>query len=434
MDLGRTSAGSGDRAPVRVLLVGSGAREHTLAWKLAGSRRLRHLICVPGNPGMAELGEVVEAVAPTDVTGVVAVAASRHPDVVVIGPEAPLAGGLVDALREVGIAAFGPSRAAARLESSKVFSKELMGRAGVATASAAVFHHPGPAADYLRSRSGPYVVKADGLAAGKGVVVTDDRSEAMAWVEHCLAGGLGDAGRAVLIEDYLPGPELSVFAACDGKDAVLLAPARDYKRLFDDDQGPNTGGMGCYSPVDLPAGLMEETLEAVVRPVLGALAEEGTPYVGFLYVGLVITRDGPKVLEFNVRLGDPEAQVVLPRLGTDLLDLILACLDGSVSGIEVVLSSGAAVGVVLASEGYPGPAATGARITGLQEAAAVPGCIVFQAGTARRGAGLETAGGRVLTVVGTGETVAEARSTTYRAASHISWPGMQFRTDIARGG
>ncbi|HEY5578383.1 MAG TPA: phosphoribosylamine--glycine ligase [Acidimicrobiia bacterium] len=418
---------------MRVLLVGSGAREHALAWKLVGSHRLRHLICIPGNPGMAELGEIIDTVAPTDIAGIAAVASSQKVDLVVIGPEAPLAAGLVDALTEGGIAAFGPSRAAARLESSKAFAKELMGRAGVTTASAAVFHDPGPAADYLRSRSGPYVVKADGLAGGKGVVVTDDRSEALAWVDHCLAGGLGDAGRTVLLEDYLVGPELSVFAACDGKDAVLLAPARDYKRLFDDDRGPNTGGMGCYSPVDLPQWLMAEALEAVVRPVLGTLAEEGTPYVGFLYVGLVLTDEGPKVLEFNVRLGDPEAQVVLPRLGADLLDLILACLEGSIGGVELVWSSGAAVGVVLASEGYPGPPTTGARITGVQEAVAVPGCTVFQAGTARRGARLETAGGRVLTVVGMGETVAEARSATYRAASHISWPGMQFRTDIARG-
>ncbi|MDH3307804.1 MAG: phosphoribosylamine--glycine ligase, partial [Acidimicrobiia bacterium] len=300
---------------MKVLLVGSGGREHAIGWKLATDPRVTELISLPGNPGLAALGSLVEGIESTDAGAVAAFAAAQQIDLVVIGPEAPLAAGLADALKARGIRTFGPSRAAARLESSKAFAKEIMDRAGAPTAPWAVFEAREPAIAYLGSLSGPFVVKADGLAAGKGVLVTRDRSAAIDWVDQCLSGRFGAAGARVVVEEYLDGPELSIFAVCDGTDAVLLEPARDYKRLGTGDAGPNTGGMGSYSPVGgLPDGIVEFTLDRVVRPVLATMAADGNPFTGFLYTGYVLTSDGPKVLEFNCRLGDPETQVVLPRL------------------------------------------------------------------------------------------------------------------------
>ena len=313
---------------MKVLLLGGGAREHAIGWKMAKSPRTS-LISLPGNPGLAELGPVVEGVSATDVGAVAAIADQQDIDLVVVGPEAPLAAGVIDALTRRGVRAFGPSRAAARLESSKSFAKTIMERAGVPTAAAGVFTNREPAIEYLEKRTGPFVVKADGLAAGKGVLVTEDLHEARAWVDRCLSGDFEEAGYTIVIEDYLAGPEVSVFALCDGKTAVPLQPARDYKRLGERDQGPNTGGMGCYSPVeDLPDGLVDWTLDHVMGPVLQQMETAGTPYRGFLYAGLVLTEAGPRVLEFNCRLGDPETQVVLPLLEDDLVEVILACLDG----------------------------------------------------------------------------------------------------------
>lgn len=407
---------------MKVLLVGSGGREHALGWSLARSPRVEELISLPGNPGLARLGAVVEGISADDVGAIAAMARIHGVDLVVVGPEGPLAAGVVDAVSALGITVFGPSRAAARLESSKTYAKEVMNRAGVATAASASYNDPAQAKEHLAERDGPFVVKADGLAAGKGVLVTDSREEAARWVDHCLEGGFGTAGASVLIEDFLDGPEVSVFAVCTEKGAKLLEPARDYKRLRDGDQGPNTGGMGSYSPVtDLPEGLMSEAMRTVIEPTLAQMAEEGNQFRGFLYAGLALTEDGPKVLEFNVRLGDPETQAVLPRMRTDLIDV----LEGATPEWEDT----AAVNVVLAAPGYPEAPASGAVINGVDQ---VPDdVLVFHAGTRREGKRLLVNGGRVLNLVGTGSTLAQARGRAYQAVETIGWKGMQFRTDIA---
>ncbi len=412
----------------KVLLLGGGGREHALGWKLAAEGV--ELTSAPGNPGLAELGPTLAGVA-IDQPGQVAAAAEGF-DLVVVGPEAPLAAGVANALGGRGIPVFGPTRAAARLESSKAFAKQVMADDGVPTASAGAFTARADAIRHLDEAGPPYVVKADGLAAGKGVLVTDSRAEAVDWVDRCLAGGFGEAGRTVVIEEHLAGPEVSVFALCAGEQLVALDAARDYKRLGDADQGPNTGGMGAFSPVpDLPPARAAELADAVMRPVLSRLAAAGTPYRGFLYAGLVLTGDGPKVLEFNCRLGDPETQVVVPRLDAALADLLLAGAAGDLPDGPLDWSPNSAVDVVLAAPGYPEGAATGAVVDGVKEAADVPGVVVFHAGTARRPEGLVTAGGRVLNVVGTGPDLATARRRAYEAAELIRFEGKQWRSDIA---
>lgn len=412
---------------MKVLLVGAGGREHALGWKLAASPRGVELISVPGNPGLAQLGMVVEGVEPEDVGAVAALARIHAVDLVVVGPEGPLAAGLADTVGKLGVPVFGPTRAAARLEASKEFAKTVMDRAAIPTASWASFTDRDSAYSHLASRPGPFVVKADGLAAGKGVLVTGSLDEARGWVDRCLSGGFGGAGRRVVIEDYLDGPELSVFAVCSGREAVALEPARDYKRLGDGDTGPNTGGMGSYSPVpDLAPGVVAEAMTTVVEPLLAQMETDGHPYTGFLYVGLVLTAEGPRVLEFNVRLGDPEAQVLMARLRSDLVDLIEGALAGSL--VEPNWSEQAAVEVVLAAAGYPDAPVKGDRITGLDQ---VPGdVLVFHAGTARRGDDIVVAGGRVLDVVGMGPDLATARERAYSGAKAISWPGLQYRADV----
>ncbi|HVR33888.1 MAG TPA: phosphoribosylamine--glycine ligase [Acidimicrobiia bacterium] len=414
---------------MRVLLVGSGAREHALAWKLTQSSLLDSLLLLPGNPGMDDLGDTVEGVAATDVGAVATVAAAHNVDLAVIGPEAPLAAGVADALLRAGVATFGPSRAAARLEASKAFAKDVMKRAGVPTAAAAVFTEPTDALAHIDRVGGPYVVKADGLAAGKGVLVTEKRSEARAWVERCFEGGFGDAGNRIVIEEFLDGPELSVFAICDGSRFVTLDPARDYKRLAERDTGPNTGGMGSYSPVDLPGGLIASVERDIIEPTLQLMADDATPYVGFLYVGLALTADGPRVIEFNCRLGDPETQVVLPRLQTDLLALLDAAASGGLGELDTTWSDGAAVNVVLAADGYPESPREGDVIRGLADVTGE--VLVFHAGTRRDGKRLLTAGGRVLSVVGMGADSTEARAAAYAAAEAITFRGKRFRRDIA---
>jgi phosphoribosylamine--glycine ligase len=401
---------------MRVLLVGSGGREHALGWKLASSPRVKDLISLPGNPGLARLGAVVDGISVTDVGAIAAMARVQSVDLVVVGPEAPLAAGVVDAVRALGIPVFGPTRAAARLESSKTFAKEVMTRAGVATAASESFTEPDAAREYLSHRDGPFVVKADGLAAGKGVLVTDDRNEAAIWAERWLSDG------PIVIEDFLDGPEVSVFAICTDSGAMPLEPTRDYKRLRDGDEGPNTGGMGSFSPVsDLPPGLTDETMRAVVEPTISQMDEEGNSFTGFLYVGLVLTTEGPKVLEFNVRLGDPETQALLPRMTTDLVDVL--------EGARPEWSRDAAVNVVLAADGYPESPVKGAAVNGLD--AVTDDVLVFHAGTRSEGKRLLVDGGRVLDLVGIGASVAEARERAYGAVAAVSWPGMQFRTDIA---
>ena len=407
---------------MRVLLIGSGGREHALGWMLARSSRVKELISLPGNPGLAELGPVVDGISVSDVGAVAAMARVHDVDLVVVGPEAPLAVGVVDAMTSLGIPVFGPTRSAARLESSKAFAKDVMRRAGVATAAAESFTEPGPVKMRLDATEGPFVVKADGLAAGKGVLVTENREEAMVWVDYCFEGAFGEAGSSVLIEEYLDGPEVSVFAVCTENGAVPLEPARDYKRLLDDDEGPNTGGMGAYSPVDdLPAGLVEQTMAGIIQPTLDQMKEDGHPFTGFLYAGLALTSEGPKVIEFNVRLGDPETQAILPRMTTDFVDVL--------EGATPEWSDMATVNLVLAARGYPTSPEKGAVIKGLER---VPeDVIVFHAGTKRDGKKLLVNGGRVLNLVGTGATVGEAKARAYKAAKTVTFPGVQFRTDIA---
>lgn len=417
---------------MRVLLLGSGGREHAIAWKLTQSPLITSLVSCPGNPGSGALGDVAPDIDPTDPHAVVTLARERLIDLVVVGPEGPLAAGVVDALHEARIAVFGPTRQAAMLESSKAFAKKIMTEAGVPTGAYAEFTDRDAAIAHLRSRAEPYVVKADGLAAGKGVLVTDDLAEAEAWVDACLAGGrFGTAGSTVVIEEYLDGAEVSVFFICSGGTAVPLEPARDYKRLNDDDHGPNTGGMGSYSPVrGLDDGLVEWTRTMVAEPTIAALAARGILYTGFLYVGLMLTEDGPRVLEFNCRLGDPETQVLLPRLRTDLLEILHAAANDALGTADLEWSDTFAAGVVLASPGYPDAPETGLAIIGLDH---VTEALVFHAGTSVVDGRLVTSGGRVLTAVGLGDTLAEAREDAYSAANLIQFRGKHIRSDIAVG-
>lgn len=402
---------------MRVLLVGSGGREHAMGWKLAQSSRVDELISLPGNPGLAELGPTVEGIDVADVGAIAAMARLHSVDLVVIGPEAPLAAGVADAVSRLGIPVFGPTRSAARLESSKSFAKEVMARAGVATGGSETFEDPKMAAAHIDGWEGPYVVKADGLAGGKGVLVTDSRTDAKSWVDHWI-----DAG-PVVVEEFLDGSEVSVFAVCTETGAVPLEPARDYKRLLEGDEGPNTGGMGSYSPVDdLPDGLVDRVMDEVIGPTLAQMADDGHRFTGFLYAGMVLTEEGPKVLEFNVRLGDPETQAVLPRLSGDLLDVL--------EGAAPTWSDHSTVNVVLAAPGYPTAPDRGAEIRGLDSRLGED-VIVFHAGTVAEGGKLFVDGGRVLSVVGVGSDLDMARDRAYEAAERISWPGMQYRRDIA---
>ncbi|MEX0863622.1 MAG: phosphoribosylamine--glycine ligase [Acidimicrobiia bacterium] len=400
---------------MRVLLIGGGGREHALGWKLAQSPRVDELISLPGNPGLAALGPIVEGIGVSDVGAIAALARIHGVDLVVVGPEAPLAAGVCDALTRLGIPVFGPTRSAARLESSKTYAKGVMGRAGVPTGGAETFTDPQAARTHLASMEAPFVVKADGLAGGKGVLVTDSTAEADAWVDRWVEAG------PVVVEEYLEGPEVSVFAVCTESGAVPLQSARDYKRLLSGDHGPNTGGMGAYSPVDdVPQGLVDQVISTVIGPTLEQMRGEQNPFNGFLYAGMVLTADGPKVLELNVRLGDPETQALLPLMTTDLVDVL--------EGATPQWSEMAAVNVVLAAPGYPEMPEIGATITGLDR---VPeDVLVFHAGTRQDGRRLLVDGGRVLDLVGTGPTLERARERAYSAVEVVGWPGMQHRADI----
>jgi len=414
---------------MRVLLLGGGGREHAIGWKLAQSPMLERLISCPGNPGLDEIGDVVPDVDPDDPSAVVALASSENIDLVIIGPESPLAAGVADALLEARIPVFGPTQAAARLESSKSFAKEIMAAAGVPTARSATYADREAAVIRLEEMDGPYVVKADGLAAGKGVLVTDSLEAAIVWVDECLGGRFGGAGSSVVIEEYLDGEEVSIFYICAAGEAIPLQPARDYKRLLDDGAGPNTGGMGCFSPVeDVDDGLIDWTTVNVALPTLAELDSRGVEYTGFLYVGLMLTSDGPMVLEFNSRLGDPESEVLMPRITSDLLVVVKAAANEGLTDQTVTWSDKAAVDVVLASPGYPDSPATGHLISGLEQSEDV---LVFHAGTRDADGQLVTSGGRVLNVVGLGANIREARDNAYAGVRRISFEGMQFRTDIA---
>jgi phosphoribosylamine--glycine ligase len=399
---------------VRVLVVGSGGREHALAWKLSRAEEAVEIHAAPGNPGIAELG-ACHPVRPDDGEGLLALARELRADLVVIGPEAPLVAGVADQLRQGGIAVFGPSAAAARIEGSKSFAKDVMQAAGVPTAATLSVARP------------PCVIKADGLAAGKGVFVCHTQEEVDAGVRAAAA-----LGGPFLLEELLEGDELSVFALVDGSRAVPVAAARDYKRVGDGDAGPNTGGMGAYSPVS-EAGSVEELVDSIHQPVAEELAQRGAPFVGLLYAGLMLTEDGPRVLEFNCRFGDPETQCILPRLEGDFLAALAAASEGDLKEVELTASDSAAVTVVVASGGYPeGPNDVGTPIEGIADAEA-EGALVFHAGTAVRDGRLVTNGGRILNVTAVGETLAEARSAAYAACGRISFAGCRYRRDIALG-
>jgi phosphoribosylamine--glycine ligase len=414
---------------MRILLIGSGGREHALAWKMAQSPRLTKLYIMPGNGGTSAFGENVELDAGFH-PAIVAFCAGHAIDLVVIGPEAPLVAGLADELRAAGILTFGPGREAAQLEGSKVFTKALCDEMDIPTARYAHFNDAGAALDYVRAQGAPIVIKADGIAAGKGVVVAQTLGEAERAVTECFEGAFGDAGAEVVIEECLVGEEVSLFALCDGGTFLTLASAQDHKRAFDGDEGPNTGGMGAYSPSPLMTPVLVADVEdQIIAPTMEGMKARGTPFSGLLYAGLMLTAQGPKLIEYNTRFGDPECQVLMMRLESDLIDLLEAAAKGSLCGQRVDWRAETALTVVMAAKGYPGAYEKGSEIKGLDglEGASLQ---VFHAGTTRDGHAVHANGGRVLNVTALGNNVAEAQARAYAAVDAIDWPGGFCRRDI----
>jgi len=415
---------------MNILLLGSGGREHALAWKIAASPLTDRLFCAPGNAGIAQEAQCV-ALDISDHGRIIAFCRNNKIDLVVVGPEAPLCAGIVDDLEAAGIKTFGPRRAAARLEGSKGFTKDLCQANGIPTAAYERFRAAADAKAYLRSRGAPIVVKADGLAAGKGVVVAQSVAEAEAAVDAMFGGALGEAGGELVIEDFLDGEEASFFALCDGETAIPLATAQDHKRAFDGDKGPNTGGMGAYSPAhNIDAVMSDRIMHDIIRPTVRAMKAIGAPYKGVLYAGLMIAPDGPKLIEYNARFGDPETQVLMLRLMSDLVPALLASRDGMLKAFDLRWYKQAALTVVMAAKGYPGSYARGGVIEGLKEAVAVEGVEIFHAGTKTEGGRILANGGRVLNVSAIGKTVGEAQARAYQAISRIRWPDGFYRHDI----
>ena len=417
---------------MRVLVIGSGGREHALCWALAASPLLTRLWCAPGNPGIARVADCVP-IGVLDFPALVAFARDNAIDLVIPGPEAPLVAGITDAMEAAGIACCGPSHAAAQLEGSKTFTKEICDAAGIPTAQWERFDDAEAARAFIRRRGAPIVVKADGLAAGKGVVVAASEAEALAAIDAMMeAHAFGEAGDSVVIEEYLAGDEISLFALCDGETALLLGSAQDHKRVGDGDTGPNTGGMGAYAPAPaFPASREQAAMDGIVRPVLAEMARRGTPFRGILFAGLMLTADGAKVIEFNVRFGDPECQVLLPRLKSDLLPALQAACDGELANFDLRWSDAASIAVVMAARGYPEAPERGSVIRGLDRAAAIHGVQIFHAGTEADTAGvIRAAGGRVLTVCATASTLAAARDAAYAGIAAIDWPEGFCRHDI----
>jgi phosphoribosylamine---glycine ligase len=415
---------------VKVLVVGGGGREHALVETLAASPLEPEMHSAPGNPGIARIAQIAD-IPSDDLISLRDYANENEIDLTVVGPEDPLIGGIAEAFWEADLKVFGPSRAAARIEGSKVFAKELMKHAGVPTASFEAFDGESAALAYLRRiRDYPVVVKADGAAGGKGVTVARSREEAENAVRASFGGKFGAAGERIVIEEHLEGHEASVFVITDGHEMLPFLPAQDYKRIFDGDEGPNTGGMGSYSPLMwMEPATYAAILEDIIRPTIHQMSLIGAPYSGLLYAGVMVTDDGPKALEFNCRFGDPETQVILPRMGSDLLELMIASEVGDLAGREITWSADKAVCVVLASEGYPESSSSGDEISGLEN---IPtGVYIYHAGTEERNGKFYTAGGRVLNVVGTGPTMIEARARAYAAVEQIHFEGMLYRTDIA---
>ncbi|AWM86048.1 phosphoribosylamine--glycine ligase [Microvirga sp. 17 mud 1-3] len=415
---------------MNILLIGSGGREHALAWSMAASPLCDRLFVAPGNPGTAQQGENV-ALDVTDHAAVIAFCRRESIDFVVVGPEAPLVAGLVDDLAAAGIKAFGPTRAAAQLEGSKAFTKDFCAEFGIPTAAYRRFTDAEAAKTYLRNYGVPIVVKADGLAAGKGVVVATSFEEAEAAVDAMLGGSFGEAGAEVVIEAYLEGEEASFFALCDGKTAIPFGTAQDHKRVHDGDEGPNTGGMGAYSPAAvLTPELQSRVMREIIEPTLAGMRARGTPYTGILYAGLMLTKDGPQLIEYNARLGDPETQVLLPRLKSDLVTAFLAACDGVLDSISLQWRPEAALTVVMAAKGYPGPVEKGSEIRGIAQAEGMEDVIVFHAGTKQEGDRIVSQGGRVLNVTALGTTITAAQKRAYEAVARIDWPEGFCRHDI----
>jgi phosphoribosylamine---glycine ligase len=415
---------------MNILLLGSGGREHALAWKIAASPLTDKLICAPGNAGIARECEL----APLDIAdhaAVIAFCKARKIDLVVVGPEAPLCAGIVDDLTHAGIKTFGPSKFAAQLEGSKGFTKDLCKANNIPTGAYERFTAPAPAKAYIRAKGAPIVVKADGLAAGKGVVVAMSVAEAEAAIDMMFAGGLGEAGTEVVVEEFLAGEEASFFALCDGETAVPFGSAQDHKRVFDGDEGPNTGGMGAYSPAPVMTPEMSQrAMDEIVLPTVRAMKAMGSPYKGVLYAGLMITTDGPKLIEYNVRFGDPECQVLMLRLMSDLVPALLASCDGMLKNFDLRWYPDAALTVVMAAKGYPGNYSKGTPIEGLDAAAEVEGVEIFHAGTRAEGSRILANGGRVLNVSALGKTVGEAQARAYAAIDLIKWGDGFCRRDI----
>ena len=416
---------------MRVLVVGSGGREHALCWAIAASPLLTKLWCAPGNPGIAQVAETVP-IGVMDFSGLVAFARDHAIDLVVPGPEAPLVAGLTDAMMAAGIACCGPTAEAARLEGSKSFTKEVCDAVGIPTALWERFDDAAAAHEFVRRRGAPIVVKADGLAGGKGVVVAATLEEAEAAISDFMeAGRYGEAGRSVVIEEFLEGEEVSLFALCDGIHAIPLGSAQDHKRVGDGDTGANTGGMGAFAPTPALPGVQEHAaMESIVRPALAELHHRGTPFRGVLYAGLIMTADGPKLIEFNVRFGDPECQVLMLRLKSDLLPALVAACDGELAAFDLRWRDEAAIAVVMAARGYPGDPVRHTAIRGLEAAAAVPGVQIFHAGTEVLDGRLVSTGGRVLTVCATGTDLHAARAAAYAAVDKVDWPEGFCRRDI----
>jgi phosphoribosylamine--glycine ligase len=417
---------------MRILVVGGGGREHAIVWRLAQNPTVDRLFAAPGNPGIAADATCVP-VDPDDVRGIVELVERESIDLTVVGPETPLVKGLVDELDAEGHRAFGPTRDAARIEGSKAWAKDLCHRYGIPAGRSRSFTDLDQAVSYLDELEPPYVIKADGLAAGKGVVIAHDLSGAIAALRACLVERtFGEAGAIVLVEEHLTGREVSAFGLTDGRDVVPLVLAQDFKRAGDGDTGPNTGGMGAYSPVPwVDEGVERRIWDDVLVRTVRAMESEGVRYVGVLYAGLMVTEDGPKVLEFNCRFGDPETQAIAPRLRSDLGEMLLASVEGNIGNYKALWASDVCVTVVLASGGYPGPYEIGFVIDGLDEAGTIEGVFIFHAGTAERRGRVVTAGGRVLAVSALGATAKEARHRAYEACSRISFRGMHFRRDIA---
>ncbi|APY13440.1 phosphoribosylamine--glycine ligase [Brucella sp. 10RB9214] len=415
---------------MKVLLIGSGGREHALAWKLAASPLLEKLYCAPGNPGIAAVAELAD-IGVNDHAALIAFAKEKQIDLVVVGPEAPLVAGLADEMRAEGIRVFGPSRAAAQLEGSKGFTKDLCARFNIPTGAYGRFNNAPKAKAYIRQQGAPIVVKADGLAAGKGVVVAMTLQEALDAVDSCFEGAFGAAGAEVVVEEFLDGEEASFFCICDGKTALPLGSAQDHKRVGDGDTGPNTGGMGAYAPAPvMTPEMVARTMRELIEPTMRGMAEIGAPFSGILFAGLMITSDGPKLIEYNTRFGDPECQVLMMRLNSDLLALINAAVDGRLDEVSLEWKDEPALTVVMAAEGYPANVKKGSVIRDLEKLESIDGVKLFHAGTALKDGAIVASGGRVLNITATAATVAQAQARAYEALKLIDWPEGFYRSDI----